>query len=89
MPTKPLKNLNITDYDSRQPSDDFEFDYTYLDCQVSSSIEGNDHQKTLKWIVNDESIQLEVDSTDNNNDSIGYPTSQCNWKKMILKLKKH
>lgn len=47
MPTTPLRNFDIPDYDSRQPFDDFEFDYTYLDGQVSSSIEGIDHQKTL------------------------------------------
>lgn len=60
MPTRPLGNLDIPDYDSRQPSDDFEFDYTYLDGQVSSSIEVIDNQKTFKGIVNEESNQISI-----------------------------
>lgn len=61
-----LDRLEI--YDSRQPSGDFYFDFTHLDGQVYRSIEGMDHQKTLKGIVNDDSIQITVDSTENNND---------------------
>lgn len=61
-----LDRLEI--YDSRQPSGDFYFDSTHLDGQVYRSIEGMEHQKTLKGIVNDDSIQITVDSTENNND---------------------
>lgn len=68
MPTRPLRNLDIPDYDYRQPFDQFDFDFTYLDDQVSPSIEGFDHQKTLKGILNDESIQITVDNINNNND---------------------
>lgn len=69
IPNRPLKNLvNIPDYDSRQTldetPDDFDFDFSYLNDQVSTSIEDVDPQESFKRILNDESIQITIDSND-------------------------
>ncbi|XP_061177945.1 uncharacterized protein LOC133186704 [Saccostrea echinata] len=73
MPNRPLRNLvNIPDYDSRQTfdetPDDFDFDFSYLNGQVSPSIEGVDTQETFKGILNDESIQITIDNSTSSND---------------------
>lgn len=69
VPNRPLRNLvNIPDYDSRQTldetPDDFDFDFSYLNDQVSPSIEGVDPQESFKGILNDESIQITIDNND-------------------------
>lgn len=60
--------VNIPDYDSRQTldetPDDFDFDFSYLNDQVSTSIEDVDPQESFKRILNDELIQITIDSND-------------------------
>lgn len=67
IPNRPLRNLvNIPDYDSRQTldetPDDFDFDFSYLNDQISPSIEGVYPQESLKGILKDESIQITIDN---------------------------
>lgn len=44
--------------------DDFDFDFSYLNDQVSPSIEGVDHQKNVKGIFSNEFIQITIDNND-------------------------
>lgn len=61
MSTRPLRNLDIPDYDSRQPSDILTLIYLFGWSGYWSS-------KSIKRDWNDESVRITVDSTDNNND---------------------
>lgn len=69
VPNRPLRNMvNMPHYDLRQSldetPDDFDFDFSYLNDQVSPFIEDVDPQESFMGILNDESIQITIDNND-------------------------